>query len=158
MCLRLALSAITFVVAVGPGWAAQKQVRPIGLVILSGTCTKLIVNGKDQTSECGNKILNTDYSDSRTGFYFTTNSDLILTLSGIGDRQVKLDANNVVMPIDMVILGLKEQNDPVTVVGTCKFANPYLGPVLVTCKAEGALGTFEGSFMTDGSKPNRKVF
>lgn len=150
--MRLALALVALVAASPAGAKQNKQTSIMGL---TGTCTKLIVNGKDRTADCAGKLLNTAYADSRTGFYFVAGEDLVLTFSGVGARQVKLDEDHVVMPIDLVILGFKGQNDKITAVGTCSFANPYSGPVPITCKAEGALGTFEGSFMTDGSKPTR---
>lgn len=128
------------------------------LIGSSGSCLKLVINTKDRTTDCAGKIINTVYADGRTGFYFITNDGLVLTFSGVGTRQVKIDENNAVMPIDMVILGLKGQSDKITAVGTCKFSNLYQGPVPIICKADGALGSFEGSFITDGSKPDRTDF
>ncbi|WP_316166216.1 MULTISPECIES: hypothetical protein [unclassified Bradyrhizobium] len=61
--------------------------RLTGMVVVKGTCQKLIVAGKDRSSECKGALLNTDYDDQRTGFYFTLLDGSVVTFSNRGDLQ-----------------------------------------------------------------------
>jgi hypothetical protein len=113
----------------------------------------MIVHGRDVTSSCTGKALNTSYRDGRSGFYFLTEDGATLTFSGMGHMQVKPHADRAIQPIDLVIFGYKGQHDKTKAVGSCDFSNPYLGPSRVTRKANTTGGRFEVTFRTDGRKP-----
>jgi hypothetical protein len=85
--------------------------RVVAMVSLEGRCEKLVMHGMDFTRNCGTKILNTNYSDSRSGFYFVTTDGAALTFSGIGNQQVKPHPERAIQPIDLLIFGYKGQHD-----------------------------------------------
>jgi hypothetical protein len=135
-----------------------QEVGVTGMMTLDGTCKKLVVKGKDRTADCKGTLLNVDYSDGRTGFYFVTTDQLIVTFSNKG-KQVHPDPNTAIAPVDMVIVGKDGKFERITAVGTCKLTNPHLGrPAPVECKAEAASDVFEGFFISDGGKPDVKTF
>jgi len=157
----VAISALVPIACVGivamPA-LANAQNKLTAMVILQGTCKKL-VGGKARTSDCTGKLLNTEYSDGRLGFYFVTTGGMALTFSTRGREQVKADENTAIVPVDMLFTTGKGQTDKVQAVGTCKFANPYRGvPAPVECTADTARGRYEAAFLSDGSKPDNKTF
>ena len=138
---------------------AIAQSKIVAMVTLTGKCSKLVVGGKVRTSDCTGKLLNTEYSDARLGFYFVMADGSPLTFSTRGEQQVKTDENTAVAPVDMLIVKTKGKLDKVQAVGTCKFTNPYRGiPAPVECAATTAAGRYEAIFLSDGSKPEAKTF
>jgi hypothetical protein len=132
-----------------------QEVTIESMVVMTGTCKKLTVSGKNRTADCKGKLLNTGYSDGRTGFYFVTTDGFTITFSTRGDQQVHPDANTAIAPVDMVIVGGRGNVDRIAAVGRCKFTNPYRGPAPLECRAETAGGIFDASFISDGSKPEK---
>lgn len=141
-----------------PVTAEAQAPKVTGVMILKGACKKLTVNGKNRTADCTGKLLNTDYSNGRTGFYFVTNQGMAVTFSTRGDKQVHSDADTAIAPVDMVIVGGEGRSEKISATGTCKFVNPYKGPAPVECRAESASGLFEASFVSDGGKPDVQTF
>jgi hypothetical protein len=138
---------------------AYAQNKLTAMVVLQGSCKKLVVGGKVRTSECTGKLLNTEYSDGRLGFYFVSAGGMALTFSTRGREQVKADENTAIVPVDMLLTTGKGQSDKIQAVGTCKFTNPYRGvPAPVACTADTARGRYEATFLSDGSKPDDKTF
>ena len=135
-----------------------EEARLTALVNLKGTCRKLTVKGTDQTAVCRGVLVNSIYSDGRTGFYFAAADGFFLTFSNRGQEQIKPDANTAISPVDMVLAGYKGGVDRIRATGSCKFTDPYHGPAPVVCRAETAVGVFEGSFVSDGGKPDAKTF
>jgi hypothetical protein len=64
--------------------AAQSQLT--ALASQKGRCTNLVHAGK-VLKPCKNILINTTYSDSRSGFYFTA-GNTVLTFSGFGSQQI----------------------------------------------------------------------
>lgn len=133
---------------------AQPRPNPVtALATLQGTCERLVIAGRDATPACDGKLLNTNYRDSRSGFYFVTKDGAALTFSGLGKRQVKPHPDRAVQPIDLVIFGYGGQHDRAPAVGECDFTNPEARPSRITCRASTAGGVFEAVFLTDGRPP-----
>ncbi len=137
---------------------AQEQNPLKGILLVKGRCNRLITLGQDMTAKCGSAVINTEFADGRTGFYFTEADGTALTFSGMGPQQTKLDENNIIQPIDMVIFNVQGKISKLTATGKCRFGNPYNGPAPISCQAETKGGAFEGDFMTDGSAPDVKKF
>jgi hypothetical protein len=83
---------------------------------------------------------------------------VILTFSGDGAAQIKQGADTAVQPLDAIIAGIGGKTTTINAVGSCKFSNPYKGPVSIVCDADTPQGDFAATFMTDGSPPNIKHF
>lgn len=133
---------------------AQARSNPVtALATLQGTCERLTIAGKDATASCDGKVLNTNYRDSRSGFYFVTKDGATLTFSGLGKNQVKPHPDRAVQPIDLVIFGYGGRHDRARAVGHCDFTNPESRPSRITCRASTGGGDFEAVFLTDGRPP-----
>ena len=152
---------ITFlVIAPTTAFSAAKSAKLTELATLKGHCTKLVAPDQDYTSTCSSQLLNPNYDDGRSGYYYI-GSDILITFSGKGNQQVKTDPDNVVQPIDMVIINHASKNAPVVLraVGQCKFSNPEKGnPAPVSCVATTEKGKFEAEFTSDGTPPDVKEF
>jgi hypothetical protein len=129
------------------------------MVTLQGICKKLIIKGKMRTPDCAGKLLNTEYSDGRLGFYFVTTEGMALTFSTRGAEQIKADENTAIVPVDTLLVGSKGNTERIQAVGTCRFTNPYRGTSApIECSADTALGRYEAMFLSDGNKPDSKTF
>lgn len=140
-----------------PG-AAHAENPLKGLMLLKGRCMRLVIRGQDATRICNPALMNTEYADGRTGFYFTAQKDTVVTFSGMGPEQITLRAGTIVQPIDMIITNIAGRVDKVRAVGRCRFGNPYKGSALIACEADTANGSYVGTFATDGSAPIMKNF
>jgi hypothetical protein len=137
---------------------AQEQNPLKGILLVKGRCDRLITLGQDMTQKCQSTVMNTEFADGRTGFYFTEADGTALTFSGMGPQQTKLDANNIIQPVDTVIFNVQGKISKMKAAGKCQFGNPYNGPAPIACRADTASGAFEGDFTTDGSAPDVKKF
>jgi hypothetical protein len=156
-CILSALIVVAATIAMPATGIAQSKLA--AMVTLQGTCKKLVIKGKMRTSDCAGKLLNTEYSDGRLGFYFVMNDGMTLTFSTRGAEEVKADENTSIVPVDGLLVGLKGQVDKIPAAGTCKFTNPYRGIAApIECAADTALGRYEATFLSDGSKPDGKTF
>jgi hypothetical protein len=113
------------------------------------------MQGADLTAQCTGKLFNTNYADQRSGFYVLTTNDVVLTLSGPGDKQVLLNPDTAVQPIDMVIVGRGGTSKSQPAIGKCAFANPFKGPSKLLCEATTNSSRYEVVFDTDGTAPKR---
>ncbi|MGJ4946724.1 hypothetical protein ACQR1W_39635 [Bradyrhizobium sp. HKCCYLS1011] len=141
-----------------PVSAARADAKVTGMVTIDGACKKLTVGGESRTTDCKGILLNTEYSDQRTGFYFTTIDGLIVTFSTRGDQEVRADANTITAPVDMMIVSRKGQIDRIKAAGTCRFGDPFRGPTVIECVADSEGGRYEGTFLSNGQKPDLKTF
>jgi hypothetical protein len=149
------LVAGVLLTSAGPGRA---DARLTGMAIVKGTCQKLVVAGKDRSSECKGMLLNTDYDDQRTGFYFTLLDGGVVTFSNRGDLEEKSGPDEITSPVDMVITTRNQKINKVDAKGRCRFGDPFKGPALLECTAESKGGHFEGTFLSNGEKPDMKTF
>ncbi|WP_315812033.1 hypothetical protein [Bradyrhizobium sp. SZCCHNR2028] len=138
---------------------SRADARLTGMVVVKGTCQKLIVAGEDRSSECKGALLNTDYDDQRTGFYFTLLDGSVVTFSNRGDLQEQPGPDKFVTPVDMMIIGQSRKTiNKVTAKGQCRHGNPFKGPDLIECTADSEIGRFEGLFLSNGEKPVMQTF
>jgi hypothetical protein len=134
-----------------------RSIRTIG--ILTGSCQRLIGFGDDVTDRCSEKVINTEWSDGRDSFAFSSlDGSLILTFSGDGRAQIKQGPDTAVQPLDGIIATINGKSQTIRAVGSCRFSNPYKGPVPIVCDAETPGGDFSATFKTDGSNPEIKHF
>lgn len=122
------------------------------MMTLKGACTKLVVGGRERF-DCSPLLLNTVHQNGRTGFYFVTDNGDAITFSGMGQRQVKITADEVIQPVDGVIITLNGKRGSFSAVGECSYANPNNGPSWVNCRAKSRQGVYEAFFQTDGNPP-----
>jgi len=151
------LAAGALLVSAGPGRADS---RLTGMATVKGTCQKLVIAGQDRSLECTGRLLNTDYDDQRTGFYFILLNGGVITFSNRGDLEKKVGPDKRVTPVDLVIIGQypDKKIDRVAAKGRCRYGNPFKGPSLIECSADSELGRFEATFLSDGEKPEMKTF
>jgi hypothetical protein len=130
----------------------------VSMATLTGTCKRLIIAPKtDASQQCVGKLINVNYDDGRSGFYFVAGDVAAITFTGIGSAQVKLNEDEVVQPVDGIIftligMGTKPNFSPA--VGSCRFTNPEKGrPSLVNCEATTKDGRFIANFVSDGRPP-----
>jgi hypothetical protein len=126
------------------------------LLTLTGKCQQLIAGNRDMTKGCIGKAINVNYDDGRSGFYFVIADLAVLTFSGMGNQQVKLNADEVVQPIDTIIFGLSgagTKPNSVHAVGSCQYSNPYKGKSFIRCQSTTSQGKFSADFETDGKPP-----
>jgi hypothetical protein len=144
---------ILSLIATMVGEAAAKPSATPKLIGIDGRCGRLTIYSADASAKCKGKMIGTSYSDGRAGFYFVTSDGQTITFSGDGKQQIMKNADKAVQPVDRIIFGAPGNSRPIKAVGTCTFSNPYAGAGTVVCDAETAEGTFNGSFVTNGQKP-----
>ncbi|HEX3809007.1 MAG TPA: hypothetical protein VHW02_04845 [Rhizomicrobium sp.] len=122
--------------------------------LMMGQCHKLVAASHD-LGGCDGKLANVNLDDGSTTFSYSKTDGTALTFVGRGDDQVKVNADEVMQPIQKVIFHLKTAA-PVTTAaaGTCHYTNPFKGKAIVNCTATASTGQFEGSFTTDGKPPS----
>ena len=135
--------------------------RLTGMATVMGTCQKLVIAGQDRSLECTGRLLNTDYDDRRTGFYFILLNGGVITFSNRGDLEERAGPDKRVAPVDLVIIGQypNKKIDRVPAKGRCRYGNLFKGrPSLIECSADSELGRFEATFLSNGEKPELKTF
>jgi hypothetical protein len=148
--MRIHLVALTALAAFSTPAVAQSQLT--ALASQKGRCTKLVHAGK-VLKPCKNILVNSNYSDGRSGFYFTA-GNTVLTFSGFGSQQINEGPDRVTQPVDMIITSASGKSAKYRAVGTCRFGNPYKGRTKIECSAAAPLGQFEGVFETDDTPPD----
>jgi hypothetical protein len=134
--------------------------RLTGMAIMTGACQKLVIAGQDRSLECTGRLLNTDYDDHRTGFYFMLLNGGMITFSNRGDLEQRAGPDKRVSPVDLVMIGEypSKKINSVAAKGRCKYGNPFKGPSLIECSADSELGHFEATFLSSGQKPEMRTF
>lgn len=152
------LSLVALAALGGVAWAKSDIEGLRGEIILTGTCTKFIVLGKDRSATCMGKFISNDFKDGRTDLYFATDQGTVVAFSTRVNAQVRPDDDTVVQPVDIIYLHVKQDTTPMKAVGFCRYTNPYKGPSPIECEAYTASGTFGAAFISDGSAPTEKKF
>ena len=129
------------------------------MVILTGNCDKIVyMDAAISPDLCLGKVVNMALGNGRNGFtYFTKGekNSTIVSFFGVGQKQIHTDKNHVIQPIDKVRFAINGKEGDLDAVGSCAFANPYMGkPVRVDCEAKTSRGSFVGRFVSDGSSPD----
>lgn len=128
-------------------------------VKLEGRCEKLVIAGKDVTASCKNTLMNT-VSRNRTSFDFAAEGRA-LSFSGNGAQQERTEETDPLQPINLVIPSETTKDGvvqgPLVAVGACAFSTPESGKTAITCEANAAKGTYQGTFVTDAKTPDPKM-
>jgi len=111
-------------------------------------------------SVCSNKVLNVEFPNGRMGFAFTLQNSkgnpTIVSFFGDGSKQLHIDADTAMQPIDHVNFTFQGSTDRLVAAGSCRFSNPYKGkPAGVSCTADTNQGKFAGEFISNGVAPSK---
>ncbi|MGU3540057.1 hypothetical protein [Methylobacterium sp. A54F] len=148
------LLAAPLLAAPGAAWA-QAAVK------LEGRCERLVIAGQDLTGSCKGTMMNL-VARNRTSFDFASSEGRTLSFSGNGAQQDRTEDSDPLQPINLVIPGQSGKDgvvqNPVLVVGSCKFSSPEPGKTAITCEAEASgkgtpAGAYAGTFVTDAKPP-----
>jgi hypothetical protein len=138
-----------------PALAQKLEVE--SMVMLSGKCERnTVIFDKELTGGCS-KLMNVVHKNGRSGFHVIVN-DWIISLSGLGYKQIQPNSADKIQPIDLLILN-KVGRDPkrpgqFKAVGDCTHQNPFIGmPARIECKGNTEEGSFLVVFNHDGSDP-----
>lgn len=154
MSIKVVIGALALGAAVATATAQAATLT--GIATLTGTCEKLVLPDVDMSKDCKGKIIQSIYDTGRTGFtVFVGPHDVAVTMSGL--EGPKPDQDTQLQSVDMLIFNLNiEGVDPSTekLQGSCAYANPYLGPMTISCQANDQKGGgYLMQFRTDGSEP-----
>ncbi len=161
-----ALAALGCLLWAGAAYAKPEK-APTGLAgleylaTMDGQCSRLVLGGKDASSACEPHVLNEVFKSGRVGFTFVAKDGTVVSFSGQGPKQVKLDPDTVSQPLDTVILtqaGAKTPPAAAKGTGACTYTNPMKGPSHINCSARTEHGQFEAVFVSDGQPPTFKTF
>jgi hypothetical protein len=131
------------------------------LATLPGKCIAVIA--MDVVSDptlCASKMSNIEFPNGRLGFIFVMNRphdarSVVISFFGDGRKQLHLDKDTAMQPIDQVHFTFQGSTDNLIAAGSCRFSNPYKGdPATVACAADTNQGKFEGKFISNGTAPN----
>jgi hypothetical protein len=123
-----------------------------GIDTSHGTCRKLMIAGRDRTSDCKDVLLNTRYVDGRTGFYFVTLDGTMITFSSPNELAQRQPSRTHVYPIDSIIFKVEGEIRRVPARGVCRPANPASASSSLSCQANSEVGKFEGEFLASATK------
>ncbi|MFE1603258.1 hypothetical protein [Methylobacterium sp. ID0610] len=127
--------------------------------LLTGTCEKLVIGGRDASATCANELVN-GVQGRRTTFEFRSSDGTVVSFSGTGAQQERQEEFGVdaSQPVSVLILTSKGPDGAVTrdtlmTVGSCRFPPSEAGTSTVACTADTQRGRFEGVFVTKASAP-----
>jgi hypothetical protein len=128
---------------------------------LSGKCiSATAMDVVTDSSLCMNSVVNIEFPNGRLGFMFNLRrkgEQQLVTISFFGDgtKQLHLNQDTAMQPIDRVHFTFKGSTDDLVAAGSCRFSNPFKGvPAQVSCSADTNQGRFAGEFISDGRSPN----
>jgi hypothetical protein len=154
--LRASLATLSFAAILFANFVPATAANLQNMAMSTGTCERLVVDGRDFTSGCAGKIIQSIYDDGRTGWYLMVgDKGTVVTLSGMSGA--KPDADSQIQDLDSLILNLGVKNAPSSkeaISGQCLYSNPNNGPTSITCVAknnQAAVSVLE--FRTDGRPP-----
>ena len=126
---------------------------PVKAVSVAGLCTKLTYRTTNLSATCSGKLVNIAYSDGRTSFLFVS-GHTVISFSGDGRQQFERQRIQFFSPLDKVVFQSDGSTIGLRAVGWCDFTDTNKGiPAPIHCVAETEDGRFEGSFLTDGTRP-----
>lgn len=147
--------------------AAQAKPKPRAgkaaqMVAVFGECTKLVHAGHP-VEGCKAILVNTNYSTGVSGYWFTTGNS-ILSFAGEGARRIEQGSGSVVQSIEQVLLAdttnITQEVDAAAeaAIGFCRFGDVTQKGSTIECVAHTRAGIYEGSFLTDGTRPKLDSF
>lgn len=143
-----------------PATAAAQEIpnwESVGAV--QGECKKLVVAGRDRSSECRPAVAVLIYRDGRKSFAFS-GEGMMVSFSGTREES---SGNEARLTLDAVTVasyaaGGEVATDPSPATGTCEFSNPWAGRSYIRCVATTPSGKFRGLFNSDGRPPDMQKF
>jgi hypothetical protein len=125
---------------------------------MGGRCTAIEALGVAIDPKlCLREIMNSEDHDNRVAFTYLTQRDrgvAVISFSGPGPGQIRIDSDDVLLPVDKVVSTYAEISNEVKADGACWFSNPYKGkPSSVWCTATTGEGRFSGAFTSNGIAP-----
>ncbi len=147
--IHLAVGAAAIGLLGASGASAQGAGGPAAFT-LTGHCEKLVVAGRDVTSQCGDSLSNA-VSRNRTAFDFTTRDGQVVSFSGNGAQQEATEETDPLQPINVVTESRSgsEIGAPVLAIGACRFSTPEPGRTAIACEAKTGDGrAYAGTFVT----------
>lgn len=139
--------------------AAQPAPTPSGLenlqalIVISGTCERLVIAGRDASAGCRRAVVNLVYRNGRSSFGFTEGDERMVSFSGITQTS---EGDEAEQALDMVTVAAEDGRsvDSAPASGSCAFSNPYRGRSYLRCRASTPAGVYEASFTSDGQPPS----
>ncbi|HXC27773.1 MAG TPA: hypothetical protein VNV38_07440 [Stellaceae bacterium] len=130
--------------------------------VLAGKCTSATaMDVAMKSGPCTDKIIQVELPNQRLGFTFflrregEKNSGTFFAFWGDGSKQLHLNPDTAMQPIDRVDFFFQGSTDHLVAAGSCRFSNPYKGvPAQVSCSADTNEGKFTGEFISDGRPPD----
>ena len=155
-------AAVTITLMIGSAQARADNLTT--LATLTGRCTAVMaMDVVTDPSLCLNKVVNVEFPNGRLGFAFTLQrkgdpKPTVISFFGDGPKQLHIDADTAMQPIDHVNFTFQGSTDQVVAAGSCRFSNPYKGkPARVSCTADTNRGKFAGEFISNSVAPKNPV-
>jgi hypothetical protein len=156
---RMVVSLVTGLAVGVPSAAVADQLTT--LATLTGRCTAITaMDVVTDPSLCVSRVVNVELPNGRLGFAFTLQrkgepKPTVISFFGDGPKQLHIDADTAMQPIDHVNFTFQGSTDQLVAAGSCRFSNPYKGkPARVSCTADTNQGKFSGEFISNGVAPN----
>ncbi len=144
----VALSFATPVNAQSSGAGAPKGTI---LTFVRGSCTVLVLAGKDITPECSPALLNVAYPTGASSFMFTIGGTAMVSFFGRDNPAI---GDHAMIYLQRVTFKDSSTDNPSSdVSGVCTYSNPFAGPAVIECNADSKDGQFRAVFTTDGKAP-----
>lgn len=138
--------------------AAQDYSNLRALSIITGTCNRLIIAGRDLSRGCDGRVVNTAYRTGRIGFVFMVRDLAVVTISGTIASSESEVAEIRVDRIFLTLTGTETPPSDFSADGRCQYANPNRGRAFLRCSGTTGREQFTADFMTDGSPPSFQEF
>lgn len=148
--------AAVLVVNGAAGWSQSGEAPGAAGTILSflhGSCSKLVIAGKDRTTDCKPSLVNAAYPTGNSSFMFPVGDAIVVSFFGRDNPAV---GNRSMIYLQRVTVrsGPKEDSLSSNVQGTCTYTNPYAGPARISCQADSPKGPYQVDFTSDGTAPH----
>ena len=126
------------------------------MAMMRGTCSLLVVGGKDLTSQCKPTLMNNAYRSGRSSFMFGVGDAVMVSFFGVDSQAV---GDQATLAVDEIGIATGHADGtarriPHAVRGSCTYSNPYRGASRVSCVADGSDGHYAVEFLSDGQPPN----
>jgi hypothetical protein len=130
--------------------AALKRMMQ-NVIMLEGTCQRLITPQANQTNVCDKQLVNMVFPSGNSSFMVTIPNGSI-SFRG-RDSAAKGDVATV--KVDTILLSVvdSKQMSSIKAKGRCTYTNPNIGPLKVTCLAKTGKGNYELLFLSNGVWP-----
>lgn len=126
--------------------------------VIGGACERLVLAGRDQTTGCGNELVNVDFGDGRVAFAFTSPSaEGAVVTTFLGHASAQPDLRTYRLEVDEISTVTRDANGtPINVAepvsGHCAMkGDPTREPARFECTAKRAGGQTSATFVSAGA-------